>query len=281
MIEGKYVTKERSGERFSCRGYNIVQLYGDSGTFDFSPYYGNVDFMFIDGSHAYDYVKNDTLAALKMVRVGGTIIWHDYRRTGFTPFPGVLRALTEFFLTDGRFSTLSQIDRTSIVHLRVPDLQSYSDFEPRLLGDSTMAKNLIGQLSVFANAKSQDASSISVRIVAQNTGSAVWLPSDNAVGSVRVGVRVLGMTGKLVDPDYRRLTIPFRRAVFPGETVDFADKVPRPNRRCILEFDLVAEGVSWFNLPDRPRIVVEKPRRFGLLRLIAAKLRALRLQPQR
>jgi predicted O-methyltransferase YrrM len=149
LNEDKYVKKEKSGARFADSAYNIVQLLGDSGSFDFSPWYGKVDFMFVDGSHVYEYAKSDTLAALKMVRPGGTIIWHDYVREGFTPWPGVPRALKEFFLTDGRFEALTQILGTSIVYLKVPEQTSCADFQPRLLGDSSYAGGG-GALRTFA-----------------------------------------------------------------------------------------------------------------------------------
>jgi predicted O-methyltransferase YrrM len=39
-----------------------------------------MDFVFIDGSHDYDYVLNDSEVALKLLRNGrGVIVWHDYR----------------------------------------------------------------------------------------------------------------------------------------------------------------------------------------------------------
>jgi len=60
----------------------INRLFGDSNSFDFSLYYGKIDFFFIDGSHSYEYVKSDTENALKCVRSGGIIAWHDYGRAG-------------------------------------------------------------------------------------------------------------------------------------------------------------------------------------------------------
>ncbi|MEA3207928.1 MAG: hypothetical protein QOE70_985 [Chthoniobacter sp.] len=75
------VEKEKSGARFERRpeGAKISQLYGDTATFDFSPYFGKMDFVFIDASHAYEYVLNDSRIALQLLRDGkGTIIWHDY-----------------------------------------------------------------------------------------------------------------------------------------------------------------------------------------------------------
>ena len=56
----------------------IYQLLGDSATFDYTPYENSCSLVFVDGSHAYDYVKSDTEAAMRMVRQGGVILWHDY-----------------------------------------------------------------------------------------------------------------------------------------------------------------------------------------------------------
>ena len=55
----------------------IIELFGDSKDFDFSPYYKQMDLIFIDGCHAYDFVKSDTENAFKMLSEKGVIIWHD------------------------------------------------------------------------------------------------------------------------------------------------------------------------------------------------------------
>ena len=52
----------------------------------------SVDFIFIDGDHSYDGCKSDTLAAMKLVRPGGLICWHDYI---FRFRYGVVKALDE------------------------------------------------------------------------------------------------------------------------------------------------------------------------------------------
>jgi predicted O-methyltransferase YrrM len=71
----------------------IRPLFGDSATFDFSPYHGSVDLMFVDGAHSYEYVRSDTLRAMACVRAGGVICWHDFGRAGVN---GVSRWLREF-----------------------------------------------------------------------------------------------------------------------------------------------------------------------------------------
>ncbi len=68
-------------ERIYCgrpQQEKIVELFGNSMHFDFTPYHGKMDLIFIDGSHAYAYVKSDTENAFKMLSPGGVIIWHDY-----------------------------------------------------------------------------------------------------------------------------------------------------------------------------------------------------------
>ena len=47
--------------------------------------------MFIDGSHTYEYVKNDTEKCLRIAGDGATLVWHDCDRT----HPGVVRYLCE------------------------------------------------------------------------------------------------------------------------------------------------------------------------------------------
>ncbi len=71
----------------------ITCLFGDSATFDFSPYAGRVDLFFIDGAHSYEYARSDTLNALKCCHPGSVIAWHDF---GKASVPGVSKWLVEF-----------------------------------------------------------------------------------------------------------------------------------------------------------------------------------------
>lgn len=57
----------------------VEQLYGDSKEFDPTRWSGRCDLVFVDGSHAYSYVLNDSEKALEMVAPGGLVLWHDYR----------------------------------------------------------------------------------------------------------------------------------------------------------------------------------------------------------
>jgi hypothetical protein len=91
----------------------ITQLFGDSKTFDETPYHGKFDLIFVDGSHAQSYVESDSRKALAMLERGGTILWHDYRGPRHTK--GVFRALNEL----SKKLPLVHIEGTSFVALRI------------------------------------------------------------------------------------------------------------------------------------------------------------------
>ena len=90
----------------------ITQLYGDSKGFDDGPHARQYDVIFVDGSHALSYVYSDTEKALRMVRPGGVILWHDY--AGPHGSPDVYRALNEM----GARLTLRHIKGTTLVFHR-------------------------------------------------------------------------------------------------------------------------------------------------------------------
>jgi hypothetical protein len=47
--------------------------------------------VFVDGSHARSYVESDSAKAMRMVKPGGLVLWHDYAGRGHAP--GVFAAL--------------------------------------------------------------------------------------------------------------------------------------------------------------------------------------------
>ena len=113
----KYILKDASGSRFAHRqsSARIVQIYGDSAKYDFSKYKNKVDLMFVDGSHSYDYILNDSYIALSLVRQGGVILWHDYD----TPYwYGVTGALNDLFTQRSEFQNMKHISGTSLCVLQ-------------------------------------------------------------------------------------------------------------------------------------------------------------------
>jgi predicted O-methyltransferase YrrM len=60
----------------------IVQLWGDSSTFDFTPYRAQMDLVFIDAAHHYEAVVSDTENALRMLKPKGVIVWDNFSQYG-------------------------------------------------------------------------------------------------------------------------------------------------------------------------------------------------------
>ena len=87
----------------------------------------------------------------------------------------------------------------------------------------------------------------------RNTGEATWLHRNSEIfGIVRLGSHLADDEGTLIAVDHSRHDLP--ADVKPGETVTLAVNVPLPGPGAYrIAFDLVAEGVSWFeNLGSRP-----------------------------
>jgi hypothetical protein len=109
-----HARRESAYTRFLYSGTDVEgrvrQLYGDSKAFDESPYVGACDVVFVDGSHARSYVVSDTAKALRMVRPGGLVLWHDYS----PDCPGVFHTLNDL----ARRLPLVHVEGTTLVAYR-------------------------------------------------------------------------------------------------------------------------------------------------------------------
>lgn len=88
LTESNFTEFLYSGTSAAAR---ITQLFGDSKAFDDTPYDAWADLVFVDGSHAESYVQSDSAKALRMVKPGGLVLWHDY--TGPENCPGVYHGI--------------------------------------------------------------------------------------------------------------------------------------------------------------------------------------------
>jgi predicted O-methyltransferase YrrM len=75
--EGTAVGRKLGSLPDAADNAKIQALYGDSAAFDFSPYYGRMDMVFVDGAHSYEYVLSDVRNALTLLRPHGFILMHD------------------------------------------------------------------------------------------------------------------------------------------------------------------------------------------------------------
>jgi hypothetical protein len=68
----------------------VTYLSGDSFTFDFLPYSGTADLVYIEGSRRHSHIESDTEAAFGLLSELGTIVWD-----GYSGDPGVYAYLND------------------------------------------------------------------------------------------------------------------------------------------------------------------------------------------
>lgn len=103
-----------------------------------------------------------------------------------------------------------------------------------------------------------------VWVRATNQGSGTWQAvTPSGTGHVRLGVQLLDRDGRLQARDYFRVAFP--SDVPPGAAAELSFSCPAPEQpgEYVFKFDLVAEGVTWFEPVGSPaathRIVVIVP----------------------
>ena len=80
-----------------------------------------------------------------------------------------------------------------------------------------------------------------------NVGTGTWLPGFTRVGGVNLGVHLRLGDGRPHNVDFARLVIHKETPPGGAGTIDFALEPPPPGDY-LLEFDLVSEGVGWFEM---------------------------------
>jgi predicted O-methyltransferase YrrM len=114
--DAQIVTQSITGADYQGKdvAYKIRQIYANSMQFDFSPYLDQMDIVFIDGGHHYEAAASDTRNALRMVRPGGFVLWHDFANYG--DYNDVTRAALDLLPRD----TVVQIENSELAVYRAP-----------------------------------------------------------------------------------------------------------------------------------------------------------------
>jgi hypothetical protein len=88
LIGRRVVGREFLGQECSAR---IKQHFADTAILDFQEV-GSPTFFFIDGSHTYEYCKNDSEKCFELCKGKGVFFWHDVNDL----HPGVVRFVNEW-----------------------------------------------------------------------------------------------------------------------------------------------------------------------------------------
>lgn len=88
LIRRRVVGREFKGQAIEQR---IKQHFGDTAVMSFQAF-GSPTFFFIDGSHTYEYCKQDSEKCFALCGGVGTFLWHDCDRG----HPGVVKFILEW-----------------------------------------------------------------------------------------------------------------------------------------------------------------------------------------
>jgi len=86
MTEAENIAKEKLGDFDNVK---FIKKYSEDAVADLPE---NLDFVYIDGNHEYEYVKSDIANYWPIVKEGGILAGHDYTQS----WPGVVEAVDEF-----------------------------------------------------------------------------------------------------------------------------------------------------------------------------------------
>ena len=94
---------------------------------------------------------------------------------------------------------------------------------------------------------------IPVKVWLINRGTAAWdAVGQSGTGQVRLGVQLLGVDGRLIARDHHRVNLPVNVAAGASIELLFDCPVPAVAGAYQLKFDVVAEGVTWFETAGSP-----------------------------
>jgi predicted O-methyltransferase YrrM len=81
-----------------------------------------IDFLFIDGDHSYDGLKEDWEGWNGLIAPGGVVGLHDSRPTPTRPIhnAGSVRYTAEVILQDSRFELADEVDSLTIIRRKTP-----------------------------------------------------------------------------------------------------------------------------------------------------------------
>ena len=94
---------------------------------------------------------------------------------------------------------------------------------------------------------------LTLKVTVENKGKITWpARSDSGSGHVRLGIQLLDADGRVVARDYARADL--TGDVVPGTAQTLTITFPSPDREghFSLKFDMVAEGVTWFEPTGSP-----------------------------
>ena len=123
------------------------------------------------------------------------------------------------------------------------------------LGASLPLAHRLASIDVDMSDRAPVGGAVSVQVRITNRGAESWGPVRGGTGQVRLGVQLLDGDGRVRQRDYHRVDIPGH--VGPGASVALSFTCPAPASagEYLFKFDLVAEGITWFEAAGSPVLI--------------------------
>ena len=113
---------------YSKKLSNVVHLFGNSQSYDFSALNEKFDLIFVDGSHHFQEVKSDTQNVFKLLRnKDSTILWHDYGNTPYDIRWNVLHGILKGTPPDLRKKLYRVSNTLCAIYTNLPLKSTYPD----------------------------------------------------------------------------------------------------------------------------------------------------------
>jgi hypothetical protein len=190
----------------------------------------------------YGVLEND-IDLPRIWATAQTLGFSDLRVAAFNipPFHVSLAEYDELLEGGNAYAVWAEVSRAFMANVR----NFFMTKSGTAVLDSRHAAGLQCTIEAAVPPHAESGMPIAAQVTVRNSGTVVWLPSDEAVGGVSLGTHLYDGSGRLVRFEYGSHALP--RALAPGEEVSLSIAMPAlAAGRYIIELDCVASRVTWF-----------------------------------
>jgi len=191
-------------------------------------------------------------------------VFEKAKRSGFTRMQLLCYSLEPIVALFDESNTLLEQDDlfATYIHHTVNYMQSHNTFFLHKgeisTHDSRYKDGLLAGIEVSVKPRTvQEGEDFLCEVTINNNSDKLWLASGGNIGAVNLGIHLYDADHNLIDSDWFRAHLS-DQDVRPDERVQLQFRIPAPaGGKYQLEFDLVSEGVCWFETNGSQTQIVE------------------------
>ncbi len=159
--------------------------------------------------------------------------------------------LFEQWTSSGEMTRLDAAKVLSTLCGQLTDTQVFYMTRGAAVLDSRRPEGLAAELTFVSVVPAGPEGTFALRVRIRNCGESVWIGEAGRIGQVNLGCQLMGPGGVVEALDYARFPLGVDRLLCGEETVMVVQVRLPKTPGCYLRFDLVAEGVAWFEQMGR------------------------------